>query len=308
GLFLIGDWKSWAFLRVQAYVALTCSFAHIFYANFNFSLFRSADAARPEVITVVPLVGIYFFIYWQLHGKKALASRLESSIRVEHLLACLGTATLAALARFELPLETVAVGYATLVVAALLAAWRTRLQVFLYQALALLGMAAFRISMYNFYHLRESFGSSLPSSVWTIVVLAAGVPICLAIRKSAAQTFAGPRWAAMLARHSEQPMFFVPFALMAALLALRVDPGMITLSWGAQAVVVFVLALWAKERSFRLAGLALLAGCFAKLVVWDVWQLNDPTARYLTLIGVGSLFLVVSYLFSRNREAFREYL
>ncbi|HVG90872.1 MAG TPA: hypothetical protein VNB54_05220, partial [Alphaproteobacteria bacterium] len=34
-LFLIGDWKSWSFLRIQSYVALTCSFAHIFYANFN---------------------------------------------------------------------------------------------------------------------------------------------------------------------------------------------------------------------------------------------------------------------------------
>ena len=34
-LFLIGEWKSWSFLRVQSYVALTCSFAHIFYANFN---------------------------------------------------------------------------------------------------------------------------------------------------------------------------------------------------------------------------------------------------------------------------------
>ena len=116
-----------------------------------------------------------------------MASQLENKIRVEHLLACLGTATLAALARFELPLEAVAMGYAALVIATLLAAWLTRLQVFLYQALVLLGMAAFRISMYNFYHLHESFGSNLSSAVWTIVLLAAGVPVCLAIRRNAAQ-------------------------------------------------------------------------------------------------------------------------
>jgi hypothetical protein len=42
--------------------------------------------------------------------------------------------------------------------------------------------------------------------------------------------------------------------------------------------------------------------------LWDVWQVSDLTARYLTLIGVGSLILVVSYLISRNREALREYL
>jgi hypothetical protein len=305
-LFLIGDWKSWTFLRGQAYVALTCSFAHIFYANFN--VLTTPGGARPELVTVVPLVGIYFFIYWQLHGKKFLASPLENRFRVEDLLACLGTATLAALARFELTPEAVASGYAVLVIATLVAAWLSRLQVFLYQALALLGVAAFRLSMHNFYHLHESFGSSVASAVSTIALLAAGVPVCLAIRRNTAQTFTGTHWGAVLARHSEQPMFFVPFTLMAVLLAIKVDAGMITLAWGAQAVVVFVLALWARERSFRLAGFTLLLLCMAKIVLWDAWQLNDPTARYLTLIGVGMLILVVSYLISRNREALREYL
>jgi len=274
------------------------------------SVCNTAVAVLPKIVSeeVVPLVGIYFFIYWQLHGKKAVASQLENKIRAEHLIACLGTATLAALARFELPLEAVAIGYAALVVACLLAAWLTRLQVFLYQALVLLGVAAFRVSTYNFYQLHQLFSSNVSSAVWTIVLLAAGVPVCLTMRKNAAQTFTGPRWATMLARHSEQPMFFVPFVLMAVLLALKVTPGMITLAWGAQAVLVFVLALWAKERSFRLAGLALLMLCVAKIVLWDVWQLNDPTAKYLTLIGSGILILGVSYLISRNREALREYL
>jgi hypothetical protein len=304
-LFLVGEWKLWSFLRVQSYVALTCSFAHIFYANFN--VLSAPGAARPEVFTVIPLVGIYFFIYWELHAKKTHTA-LESRIRIDDLVACLGTATLAALGRFELPAESVAIGYAALVIATLLAARFTRLQVFIYQALALLGMAAFRLSMNNFYHLREAFGSNLSTAVWTIGVLAVGVPICLSIRGNGAQEFTGPRWIALLARRSEQPMFFVPFVLMAVLLALKVDPGMITLAWGAEAVIVFVLALWAKERSFRLAALALLLLSAAKIILWDVWQLNDPTARYLTLIGVGLLILIVSYLISRNREALREYL
>ena len=303
-LFLIGDWKSWSFLRVQSYVALVCSFAHIFYANFN--VMGEPGAARPEVFTVIPLVGIYFFIYWQLHGKQP--SAVDSKIRIEHLLACLGTATLAALARFELLPETVAIAYAALVIGTLLTAWLSRLQVFLYQALVLLVVAAFRISMYNFYQLHELYGSNLSSSVLTIVLLAAGIPICFAIRKNARQTLRGPQWLALLAGHPEQPMFFVPFVLMAVLLALKVTAGMITLAWGALAVVVFVLALWAKERSYRLAGLTLLLLCVAKIVCWDVWQLNDASARYLTLIGVGLLILVVSYLISRNREALREYL
>ena len=169
-LFMTGEWKSWSFLRLQAYVALGCSFAHVFYANFN--VLSAPGAARPEVFTVIPLVGIYFFIYWELHAKKAQGTALESRIRIDDLVACLGTATLAALGRFELPAESVAIGYAVLVIATLLAARFTRLQVFIYQALALLGMAAFRLSMNNFYHLREAFGSNLSAAVWTIGVLA----------------------------------------------------------------------------------------------------------------------------------------
>jgi hypothetical protein len=305
-LFMLGDWKQWGFLRAQSYVALTCSFAHIFYANFN--VLGEPGAARPEVLTVIPLVGIYFFIYWQILSKRSQGTALESKIPVEYLLACLGTATLAALARFEMTPETVAAGYAALVLATLLTVWLTRLQVFLDQALALLVMTAFRISMYNFYHLNEAFGSNLSSAVLTIAILAAGIPICFAIRKNAKQTSGRTKWLAMLVGHPEQPMFFVPFVLLAVLLALKVTPGMITLAWGAQAVVVFVLALIAKETSYRRSGLVLLLLSAAKIVLWDVWKMNDVTSRYLTLIGVGLLILVVSYLFSRNREALREYL
>jgi uncharacterized membrane protein len=94
---------------------------------------------------------------------------------------------------------------------------------------------------------------------------------------------------------------------MAALLAIKL-PDMITLAWGIEGIVVFLLALFAKERSFRLTGLALLILCVAKIAAWDAWRMNDPRARYLTLIGVGAILLIVSYLYARNREALREYL
>ncbi len=300
-LFELGSWRSWPFLRAQAYVALVCSFAHIFYANFN--VLSAPGTFGPEIITVILLVPIYFWIFWQMHGKKT-----QSRIRVDYLIACLGTATLAALARFELPLDTVVVGYAAIMVGVLLIAWLTRLQIFLFQALVMLGVTAFRISMHNFYHLHEAFSSNLSSSIWAIGLLSLGIPVCLIIRSRDAESAAGQGWIGALGHHPEQPMFFVPFVLLSVLLWLKVASGMITLAWGAEAVIVFVLALWAKERSFRLAGLGLLLLCFAKIIFWDVWQLGDITARYLTLIGVGLLMFVVSFLISRNREALREYL
>jgi Predicted membrane protein (DUF2339) len=301
-LFELGNRRSWLFLRIQAYVALTCSFAHIFYANFNV---LSTGGFGPEVITVVPLVPIYFWIYWQLHERTA---RAEGKVRVEYLLACLGTATLAALARFELPLDSVVIGYAAIMLAALLVAWLLRLQIFLYQALIMLGMAAFRVSMHNFYHLHEAFSFNLSGAVWAIALMAAGVPVCLVLRRQNAESISAAGWIGFLGRRPEQPMFFVPFVLLAVLLYLKIVSGMISLAWGAEATLVYVLALWAKERSFRLAGLGLLLLVCVPKLVWDVWQLHNTAAGYLTLIGVGALMFVISILYSRNKEALREYL
>lgn len=173
----------------------------------------------------------------------------------------------------------------------------------------MLGVAGFRIAGHNFFYLHESFSTSLQSSIWALSLLTAGIPLSFLVRKQArARRIGVPGGAHWLMEHPEQPMFFVPVVLLAVLLALKMPGGMITLSWGIQAMLVFVLALLAKERSYRLTGVALLIVCLGKIVIWDVWQINDPRARYLTLIGVGALLLVVSFLYGRNREALREYL
>jgi uncharacterized membrane protein len=91
-------------------------------------------------------------------------------------------------------------------------------------------------------------------------------------------------------------------------LALKVTAGMVTLAWGAEAAAVYVLALWAKERTFRLAGLALMLVLCVPKLIWDVLHFDDLTARYLSLIGMGALMFAISFLYSRNREALREYL
>ena len=226
-----------------------------------------------------------------------------------YLLACLGTATVASLIRFESAPEAVVIGYAAMVLGLELVAWFTAHEIFTLQALVMLSVAAFRIATHNFFYLHESFSSSFPSSIWAISLLAVGVPLSFLVRKREQQrTASGPGWARFLFEHPEQPMFFVPVLLLTVLLALKMPGGMITLAWGIEGMVLFVLALLAKERSYRLTGIALLILCVGKIMVWDVWRIDDPRARYLTMIGVGGLLLVVSYLYGRNREALREYL
>jgi Predicted membrane protein (DUF2339) len=234
-----------------------------------------------------------------------------TKLLLEYALACLGTATIAALVYFEAGRDWVVVGYAVLVVALLAVAWYIGHEIFLYQALVLLAMAAFRISMHNFYHLHEPFSSSLSGSIWAIALLACAVPLSFLVRNNPRFSQPGfsrlPRWASLLTLHPEQPMFFVPVILLAVLLFVKLSGGKVTLAWGAEGFVVFTLALWAKERSFRWTGLALLMLCVGKLV-YDTWYFNDPVVRYSTWIGIGILILVVSFLYGKNREALREYL
>jgi uncharacterized membrane protein len=83
--------------------------------------------------------------------------------------------------------------------------------------------------------------------------------------------------------------------------------GMVTLAWGIEGVAIFLVALWGGERSFRLTGLGVLLLCVGKILVVDVWQL-DPRDRYLTFIVLGGALLLVSYLYTRNRQLLRQYL
>jgi uncharacterized membrane protein len=83
--------------------------------------------------------------------------------------------------------------------------------------------------------------------------------------------------------------------------------GLVTLAWGVQAFATFALALWIKERSYRLAALGLLLLCVLKIILRDVWGLA-PSDRYLTFIGLGSALLAVSYLYTRYRQVLRQYL
>jgi hypothetical protein len=228
---------------------------------------------------------------------------------LEYGMATLGTATLASLVRFEINPAAVVTGYAAIVIALLLTAKLTGHKIFLYQSLVMLGVTAFRIAMYNFYELHESFASTLQSSVWAIGLLAiGGIPLCFLLRaKNSTETGTG-NWLGFLVQHPEQPMFFVPVVLMGVLLALKFQGGMATLAWGVEGFIIFLFALWVKERSFRLTGLVLVLLAVGKLIGWDAWFFHDSSLRYITWIMVGILVLGISFLYGRNRGALREYL
>jgi hypothetical protein len=189
-------------------------------------------------------------------------------------------------------------------------AWRTKQRIFLYQSLLLAFAVLFRAGMHNFYE-RSYFPSPSTATRWTTVgsalffLLAAQIFLFKLRDKSVTAEKDG--WLRLVACRPEQIFFFIMLTLLTTLLAIEMRHGMVTLSWGVEALVVFMFALWVGERSFRLAGLGLLLLCAAKILIIDVWRLN-PSDRYITLIVLGAALLSVSFLYTRYRDAIRQYL
>ena len=108
-------------------------------------------------------------------------------------------------------------------------------------------------------------------------------------------------------RHPEQWFFFAPFVMMVAALAVKLSSGYITIAWSLLGLATFLLALVVGERSFRLAGVALLLVSVAKIVLMDVWNLPTPD-RITTFIILGLALIGVSFLYTRFSGTIRRYL
>jgi uncharacterized membrane protein len=310
-LFELGLARNKLSLRLQAYAAFAASFLRIFFVNLNAA--GSPGEISPRFYTVVPLALGFFYAYWRLEEASEDMLAAERKFRVADICCWLGTITFAALMRFELEADWVAAAWAALVFALMAIAWRSQRRLFLYQGLVVALGVLFRTVLHNFYE-RSYFPAPAWESRWITVgtaaaLLLAALPFAFQLRKKdeASSKTGFIRVLQSGVRRPEQLLFFTAVGLLTVLLALEMRHGMVTLAWGVEGVAVFVLALWLGERSFRLTGLGLLLLCVGKILLVDVWRL-DPRDRYLTFIVLGAALLLVSFLYTRNREALRQYL
>jgi uncharacterized membrane protein len=296
-------------LRLQGYALLAASFLRMFFVNLNAS--GGPGEISPRFYSVLPLGLAFFYAYWRLDESRHDLSDKED--KVPEVSCWLGTITFASLMRFELPADWVAAAWAALVFGLLLVAVRSGKSIFLHQGLLVAVGVLFRSVLHNFYE-RSYFPGTGWESRWitagtAIALLFASFPLAFQLRKrgeiSSEQGLI--RRLHCVVWRPEQLLFFIAVGLLTALLAIEMRHGMVTLSWGVEGVVIFLLALWLGERSFRLTGLGLLLLCAAKILLVDVWRL-DPRDRYLTLIVLGAALLLVSFLYTRNRELLRQYL
>jgi hypothetical protein len=187
-------------------------------------------------------------------------------------------------------------------------------EVFLQQAILLSGAILSRGMIHNLYG-----GSYFTEAGWAgrfaelgsaILIMLLSLPLALRLKRHFVETTKHGRFRNALTKlvaRPEQVIFFVPVILLTFMLALKMRSGMVTVAWGVEGVVVFLIALAVKERSFRLAGLALLMLCVGKIAVIDAWRLAARD-KYLTFIFLGLSIIAVNFLYTRYRETIRQYL
>lgn len=300
-------------LRFQGYVGFGCAFLRLFMVNLNAA--GAPGEISPRLYTVLPLALAFYYAYSrheELKQEKWLAS--DRRIGAERYLCYLGTITVVALVRFELQMDWVVAGWALLTFLLLLLAWKIGRNIFLEQGLLLSLALLARTILHNFYE-----RSYFPAPFWykrgvtvgaAVAILFACVPIALVLRDKIAsrREDLGSSFERLLGFHRpEQILFFIPLGILTTLLALDMSRGKVTVAWGIEGVAVFLAALFANQRSYRLSGLALLLLCVAKIIFVDVWGLS-PSDRYLTLIVLGCALLLVSFLYTRYRERLAQYL
>jgi hypothetical protein len=288
------------FLRWQGYVALAASFVQMLFVNMDALEVPGQISVR--ITRVVPLALAYYYAHWRLRR----AGSDANSAKAGSVFAYMGTIALSALLAVELQDSWVAAGWAALALVAMGAAYGLKRRIYLHQSLLLALAVAMRMTAYNFFQssaVSSAHQDNRLSCGTAIALLFAALPFAFELRRQGNRE--GDRFA--LERRPEQVFFFVPFALLTILVAVESTRGQLTLSWGVEGVLIFLFAVWVGERSFRLSGLGLLLACAAKIFLIDVWGL-DPQSKYITLIALGAALVLVSYLYTRYREKFREYL
>jgi hypothetical protein len=308
-LFEFGTWRQQGQIRLQAYVALAAAFARIFFVNLT-AITLPGEALSPRIFTVVPIVLIYFFVWSQLQSRKASPEIGRWS--AGDLIAYLGTGSVAALLYFQTPAEWIVVAWAILAFTLLAATLWLDKEVFHQQAALLVAGIVVRGLAHNIfggsYFVEGGWRGNFAVLSLTAALMLAALPIAFRLRKRYAErTNLSFLSLCTALRYPEQLFFFAPIVLVSFVIAIKMNPGMVTLSWGIEGVMVIVLGLLASQRSYRITGLSLLLLCVGKIVFRDAWLLPDRD-RYITFIVLGGALTLVSTLYGRYREIVRHLL
>ena len=306
-LFEIGSWRQQKQLRLQGFGLLIAAFIRIFFVNLTANALPG-EALSPRVYTIVPMVLIYFYVSARLRSD---TNSKPQGWSTADLIAYFGTGCVVALLYFEVAPDWIIVAWAIVALALILAALLLDRSVFLQQSILLVAGIVERSFAHNI------FGASyFTSDGWrgrfsvlsiAAALLLSALPIAFRLRaRYKDREITGiDRYLGL--QYPEQVFFFAPILLISVMIAVKMHPGMVTLSWGIEGVAVILLGLRVTQRSYRLTGLFLLLLCVGKIVARDAWLLGERD-RYTTFIVLGAALTLVSTLYGKYRETVRKLL
>jgi Predicted membrane protein (DUF2339) len=306
-LFEFGEYFQQRQIRLQGYAALAASFGRIFFVNLT-AASLPGEALSPRIYTVAPLALIYLYVWRRLQSCRKVEAM--GRWKASDILAYFGTVSIASLLYYQTAAEWIVVAWAILAVVLVIAALLLDKEVFLEQAVLLVVGLVGRGLAHNIFG-----GSYFAAGGWrgnflvlslTAALLLSALPVAFHLRQRYASC-SGRSLRAFALRYPEQFLFFAPVVLVSFMIAVKMNPGMVTLSWGIEGVMVILLGLIANQRSYRITGLLLLLLCVGKIVCLDAWRLVDRD-RYITFIVLGAALLLVSMLYGRYRDVVRRLL
>jgi Predicted membrane protein (DUF2339) len=306
-LFEIGSWQQQKQLRFQGFGLLIAAFIRIFFVNLTANA-APGEALSPRIYTIVPMVLIYFYVWTRLRPDTDSGLKGWSAA---DLIAYFGTGCVAALLYFEVAPEWIIVAWAVLALALIAAALLLDRSVFLQQSTLLVAGIVARSFAHNIfgasYFTSEGWRGKFSVVSITAALLLSALPLAFRLhaRYKEREVMTIERYLGL--QYPEQFFFFAPMLLISVMIAVRMNPGMVTLSWGIEGVAVILLGLLVTQRSYRLTGLVLLLLCVGKIVVRDAWLLGERD-RYTTFIVLGAALTLVSTLYGRYRETVRKLL
>ena len=308
-LFEYGLWSQTRQFRMQAYLALAASFGRIFFANLTAG--TPGEFWGPRIYTVLPIALILFFVYAQL-GPGDQNAKEDRRLRLDVILAYLGTGTVVALLYFQYPNDWLVTAWAIVVLVLFALDVMLDRPVFLHQGLLLTLGACTRGLMHNLFGASYFSGGDWAGRYFVlgsgIAVLLACLPLGFRLRdRNKTRPCAGR--IARLAKYPEQFLFFMPVLLLTVMLAVKMRAGMITVSWGVESLAILIFAFLINERSYRLTGLFLLLVSFVKILFIDMWSRTwSWPDRYITFLIVGAAMFLASFLYTRYSEKIRQFL
>jgi hypothetical protein len=304
--------------RLQAYVVLAAAFVRIFFSNLE--ALSNPTQAGLQLWLLLAIAAIFFYVYWQVTNLGKDAVENQSRISIADLLGWVATGTVVAILYYRLSVghgEWVAPAWAAVVALLLAGTLATGRELFLRQAVVLTAGVLARSLLHEVYN-----NSIEPRTLWlstatTVVLLLLGLPLAFRLRQRFGQTPAMSepskfRRALVAAiRQPEYVLFFSAVLLVTLLLQRQMQHGLLTMAWGVEGFLIFVCALPTKVRAFRLTGIAILLLSVGKIVTLDIVRLVTSgrwTTFLITMVLLGAVLMMISFLYGRFRETIRQLL